>query len=79
MPKSLKVHSGERIDIVDFVQGSNTYTQETQKHLLEREWIDRRGRILDGFRVRIEDQSLNPGLITCLQRKRCRQIRTADQ
>lgn len=64
MPKSLKVHSGERIDIVDFVQGANTYTQETQKHLLERSWIDRRGRILDGFRVRIEDQSLNPGLIT---------------
>jgi len=64
MPESLKVHSGERIDLVDYVQGANTYTQEAQKFELEREWLDRRSRILDGFRVQIEDQTANPGMIT---------------
>ena len=64
MPEQLKVHSGERVDLVDYVHGSNTYTQETQKHLLLREWADRRARILDGFRVRVEDQVANPGMVT---------------
>lgn len=64
MPEQLKVHSGERVDLVDYVHGSNTYTQETQKFLLEREWLDRRSRILDGFRIQVEDQITNPGMIT---------------
>src|SRR5690606_2302220 len=64
MPKRLKVHPGERIDLVDYVHGANEYTQESQKFLLERELLDRRSRILDGFRVRVEDQTANPGLIT---------------
>lgn len=64
MPKALKVHPGERVDLVDYVQGANVYTQESQKFLVEREIIDRRARIFDGFKVRIEDQTLNPGLIT---------------
>lgn len=64
MPEQLKVHSGERVDLVDYVHGSNTYTQETQKFLLEREWLDRRSRILDGFRIQVEDQIANPGMIT---------------
>lgn len=64
MPEQLKVHSGERVDLVDYVHGSNTYTQETHKFLLEREWLDRRSRILDGFRIQIEDQIANPGMIT---------------
>lgn len=64
MPKALKAHPGERLDLVDYVQGANTYTQETQKFSSEREWLDRRSRILDGFRIRIEDQATYPGLIT---------------
>lgn len=64
MPESLKVHSGERIDLVDYVEGSSTYTQEAQKFEIEREWLDRRSRVLDGFRVQVEDQTVNPGMIT---------------
>lgn len=64
MPKALKAHPGERLDLVDYVQGANTYTQETQKFSTEREWLDRRSRILDGFRIRVEDQATYPGLIT---------------
>lgn len=64
MPKALKAHPGERVDLVDYVQGANTYTQETQKFFVERELLDRRSRILDGFRVRVEDQTIYPGLVT---------------
>lgn len=64
MPKQLKVHSGERVDLVDYVHGANTYTQEAQKFAFERMLLDRRNRILDGFRVRVEDQTVNPGMIT---------------
>lgn len=64
MPDQLKVRSAERVDLVDYVHGANEYTQEQQKFLLEREMIDRRSRVLDGFRVRIEDQTANPGMIT---------------
>lgn len=64
MPESLKVHSGERVDLVDYVEGATIYTQEAQKFEIEREWLDRRSRILDGFRVQIEDQTVNPGMIT---------------
>ena len=64
MPKALKAHPGERLDLVDYVQGANTYTQDSQKFVLEREWLDRRSRVLDGFRVRVEDQGTYPGLIT---------------
>ena len=64
MPKALKAHPGERLDLPDYVLGANEYTQEVQKFLLEREFLDRRSRILDGFRVKVEDQALNPGLIT---------------
>lgn len=64
MPDSLKVHSGERVDLVDYVLGANTYTQESQKFELERMWLDRRSLILDGFRIQVEDQTINPGMIT---------------
>ena len=64
MPKALKAHPGERLDLPDYVLGANEYTQEVQKFLLEREFADRRSRVLDGFRIRVEDQTLNPGLIT---------------
>lgn len=64
MPKALKAHPGERLDLVDYVQGANTYTQDSQKFVLEREWLDRRSRVLDGFRIRVEDQATYPGLIT---------------
>ncbi|NJL55183.1 hypothetical protein HC928_08335 [bacterium] len=64
MPDSLKVHSGERVDLVDYVQGSNTYTKEVNKFAFERAWLDRRSRIIEGFRVRVEDQTSFPGMIT---------------
>lgn len=64
MPDQLKVHPGERVDLVDYVQGANTFTQDSQKFLIEREMLDRRSRVLDGFRIRVEDQTANPGMIT---------------
>lgn len=66
MPKALKVSAGERVDLVDFVHGSKTYVQDTQKALLEQVVLDNRARILDGFRVQVEDQSVYPGLVTVI-------------
>lgn len=64
MPEKLQVYSGERIDLVDYVHGANDYTANADKFTLERTWLDRRARILEGFRVRIEDQTVSPGMVT---------------
>lgn len=64
MPKKVKVHPNERIDIPDYVRGSNEYTAEMLAYLAERGLIDRRSRILEGFRVELADQTTNPGQLT---------------
>lgn len=64
MPEALKVHSGERVDLVDYVHGANAYTQASEKFAFERMWLDRRARIIEGFRIRVEDQTTSPGMIT---------------
>ncbi len=64
MPKKLKVHANERVDIGDFVRAANDYTSESLAFNAERSLLDRRARILDGFRVEIADQAANPGQIT---------------
>jgi hypothetical protein len=66
MPKSLKVSPGERIDTVDLVHGANTYTAEMRKQMIERLLLDRRSRVIDGFRIQIPDQTLYPGQITVI-------------
>jgi len=64
MPKSLKVHANERVDIPDFERAANDYTNERAAFEEERLVLDRRSRVLEGFRVKIEDQTATPGAIT---------------
>ncbi len=64
MPKKLKVHPNERIDIPDFVRAANDYTADTVAFNILRGWLDKRSRVLEGFRVEIPDQTANPGQIT---------------
>lgn len=64
MRKKLKIHSGERVDVVDYLHGANQYTEDSEKFFGEQLLLDRRSRILNGFRVKVEDQTVNPGLIT---------------
>lgn len=64
MPKFVKLHTGERLDLPDLVHGTSVFTQESVNFISEKELIDNRARISDGFRVRIEDQGTFPGQIT---------------
>jgi hypothetical protein len=58
------VHANERVDIDDFVRSANDYTSESLAFNANRSLLDRRARILDGFRVEVADQTSNPGQIT---------------
>lgn len=64
MPKSLKFHSNERIDLPDFELASSGYAQSLHNHLIYNSKISQYSQILRGFRVEIEDQAVNPGQIT---------------
>ncbi len=64
MPKALKVHPNERVDIPDFERAANDYTNERAAFEGERTILDRRSRVLEGFRIQIEDQTATPGAIT---------------
>lgn len=64
MPKSLNIYSNQRIDKPDFELGTRTYAQDLRSHLVEVSKISNFSRVLRGFRVEIEDQSVNPGQIT---------------
>jgi hypothetical protein len=64
MPKSLKFHSNERIDLPDFELASSGYAQALHNHLIYNSKISQYSQILRGFRVEIEDQAINPGQIT---------------
>lgn len=63
MPKKVKVHPNERIDIPDFERNTE-YAAESVAQLNERLFQARYPLIVEGFRVRIEDQASNPGEIT---------------
>lgn len=64
MPKKLAVHPNERIDVPDFDHAATIYTDESLSFLKERFLIDRRSRVIDGFRVEVSDQTATPGQIT---------------
>lgn len=64
MPKKIMAHANERIDLGDFLRAANDYTKESVAFNVERSVLDRRSRVLDGFRVEIADQTSNPGQIT---------------
>jgi hypothetical protein len=66
MAKKLSLFSGERIDLVDMIHGANTYTEDSQAQTHERLLLDRRSRVIDGFRIVVEDQTLNPGMVTVI-------------
>lgn len=64
MPKKTKIRPNQRVDLVDFNRAANEYTAESVSFNVERSVLDRRSRLLGGFRVEIADQSANPGQIT---------------
>lgn len=64
MPNKLKVHSNERIDLVDYVLGANDYTASTAAFINEKTLLDNRPRVLEGFYIEVSDQSVAPGQIT---------------
>lgn len=64
MPKKVKIHANERIDIPDFDHAASVYTDESLAFHKERFLLDRRSRVLDGFRVEISDQTASPGQVT---------------
>ena len=53
MPKRLKTHPNERIDAVDFEHGAVDYTSEHTAFQNERILLDRRSRVLEGFRLQV--------------------------
>lgn len=61
MPKKLKLHDNQRVDLEDFDYAASTYTQEHVKSLMRN--LVGRGcpAALRGFAVEIHDQSINPG------------------
>lgn len=63
MPKTVHVHPSERIDKVDF-QALSEAARDAAAFAAKKQIIDRRDRILDGFRVEILDQAQFPGRIT---------------
>jgi hypothetical protein len=64
MPKELQVHANERVDIPDFDRAASDYTSEKVAFDAERRLLDRRSRVLEGFRITIEDQTATAGQIT---------------
>lgn len=64
MPKQLKIHPNERIDITDFLRGSTEYTQESMTAIHKRLLLTRESLFLDGFRIELADQTANPGQLT---------------
>lgn len=64
MPKKLKVHPNERVDIPDFEEAAYGYTQESLNfHRLEF-LASRRAQFLRGFRIELPNQASSPGEVT---------------
>lgn len=64
MPKKLGIHPNERIDIPDFTRAANEFTADTAAFNANNRVLDDRARLLEGFRVAVEDQTASPGRIT---------------
>lgn len=64
MPKTLKIHPNERVDLDDFERAANTYTAEGDAFFVERMLLAKRARLVEGFRIEVSDQTTNPGEIT---------------
>lgn len=64
MPKKLRIWPNGRVDIPDFARAANEYSSEVSSFSLDRLWLDRRSRAVEGFRVQIDDQTANPGQVT---------------
>lgn len=64
MPKKLNVHPNERVDLPDFNHAANDYSFESDSFAQERITLDKRSRVLEGFRIQIDDQTATPGQIT---------------
>lgn len=61
MPKKLKLHDNQRVDLEDFDYAASTYTQEHVKSLMRNLVGSGCPAALRGFAVEIHDQSINPG------------------
>jgi len=64
MPRGLKSHSNERIDLEDFRQGTRDYVDDRNAFNTKALMLARRSRFVEGFRIEISDQTTNPGEIS---------------
>lgn len=64
MPKKLNSSSNERIDLLDFNRAASDFTDESLSFIKSRILRDTKSRVLNGFRVVVEDQTATPGQIT---------------
>lgn len=64
MPRGLKIHANERIDIPDFRMASKYYSD--LKHAFDARalYLSRRSRFVEGFRIELSNQATNPGELT---------------
>lgn len=66
MPKSLHIHSNERIDLPDFELAANGYSHSLRSHQIAKAMLDKHSRVLSGFRIELADQATSPGQLTVL-------------
>ena len=64
MPKRLKVHANERIDIPDFVRASVDYSADKSAFDAQKRLLGKRSKYLEGFYVKLSDQTTSPGEVT---------------
>lgn len=64
MPKKLKVHPNERIDLSDFDVAANSYTKDSLNFHRKEFLSSTEAQILRGFRIEVADQTTLPGQIT---------------
>lgn len=64
MPKSLHIHSNERIDLPDFELAANGYSHSLRSHQISKAMLDKHSRVLSGFRIELADQATSPGQLT---------------
>jgi len=63
MPKKVLIHPNQRIDLPDWTRAANGYTADVASVAVDRQILDARPLALDGFRIRVPDQTLEPGVV----------------
>jgi hypothetical protein len=64
VPKKPNIQANERLDLVDFDRAASGYTDDVANIRAKNLLLDKKSRVIDGFRVQIDDQTATPGQIT---------------